>query len=271
MSKMCLKVAILDMNAGHPNLGLQSIIDTVEKFGNGLVYKVFDVRAKSEIPDLSFDIYLSSGGPGSPFDGDGIWNKQYYDLVQQIWDWNLQKEANKKHVLFICHSFQMACIHFDIGSIKKRKSISFGIFPTEKTSAGEQETLFKPLPNPFYVADFRDWQVIQPNVKQLKKLGATILTIEKERPHIDLERAIMSVRFSDEMLGVQFHPEAHPEGMFSHFSDEKRKAQVIENHGKAKYDQMLADMQHPEKIQLTHNTVIPGFLQNAHKQIMSDK
>ena len=54
MTDTILKIAILDMNAGHPNLGLQSIVDTVIKYGQGLAYEVFDVRAKAEIPDLSF-------------------------------------------------------------------------------------------------------------------------------------------------------------------------------------------------------------------------
>jgi len=262
-----LKVAILDMNAGHLNLGLQSIVDTVKEFGQGLIFEIFDVRAKSEVPDLSFDIYISSGGPGSPFDGDGIWDKKYYALVQQLWDRNLQANVAKKHILFICHSFQMACIHFDIATIKRRKSISFGIFPTDKTAAGQAEPLFAKLPDPFYVADFRVWQVVQPKEEKLAALGAKILSIEKERPHIHLERAIMSIRFSPEILGVQFHPEAHPAGMLKHFSDKNRKAQVIRNHGKEKYQQMIADMQDSDRIALTHKTVIPEFLQNACQQL----
>ena len=267
MSNKSIKVAILDMNAGHPNLGLQSIVEVVKDFGNPTTYQVFDVRAKAEIPSLDFDIYISSGGPGSPFDGDGHWDKQYYDLVEQLWDWNKQKNVVKKHILFICYSFQMACIHFDIATIKRRKSISFGIFPTYKTAKGKQEALFAQLPDPFYIADFRIWQVVQPKTERLTVLGAEILTIEKERPTINLDRAIMAVRFSPEMIGVQFHPEAHPKGMLQHFSEKKRKAQVIRNHGKAKYEQMIADMQHPDRIALTYNKVIPQFLHTACMQL----
>jgi GMP synthase-like glutamine amidotransferase len=261
-----MKVAILDMNAGHPNLGLQAIIDTVKKQEIAFDYEVFDVRTKAEIPNLDFDIYISSGGPGSPLDGDGHWDKKFFQFIQDVWDWNQQEGQVKKQVLFICHSFQMACRFFGVGTIKRRKSISFGIFPTHKTVAGQQEQLFKNLADPFYIADFRDWQVVKSDDSQLKAPQAEILTIEKERSHVKFERAIMSVRFSPEIIGVQFHPEAHPKGMLLHFSDEKRKAQVVENHGLKKYEQMIADMKDTNRLLKTHNEVIPGFLENAWRQ-----
>ena len=271
MSITPLKVAILDMNAGHPNLGLQSIVDIVSSLGKVVDYQVFEVRIKAEIPNLDYDIYISSGGPGSPLDGDGNWDKRYYELIQQLWDWNQQEGFRKKQVLFICYSFQMACHHFGIGKIKRRKSISFGVFPMYKTVAGQKEELFKNLPDPFYIADFRSWQVVQPNEENLKTLSAKILSLEKERPHIPLERAIMSVRFSREIVGVQFHPEAQPNGMVKHFSDKKRKAQVIQNHGREKYEQMIADIKDPNRILLTYKTIIPVFLKCALNQIQSGR
>jgi len=270
MTSNPIKVAILDMNNGHPNLGLQSIVAVVAQMEQSFAFEVFDVRSKGEVPSLDFDIFISSGGPGSPFEGDGDWDKRFYELIDQIWDWNQNpNRERKKHVLFICHSFQMACLHFGVATIKRRKSISFGIFPTQKTERGQEEKLFKALPDPFYIADFRSWQAVQPNEKRLAELGAKVLCIEKERPHVKLERAIMAIRFSPEILAVQFHPEAHAEGMLKHFSDKKRKVQVIRNHGKDKYEQMIADMKDPDKIALTNQTVIPGFLDYAFRQILS--
>ena len=63
-----IKLAILDMNNDEPNQGLRCIIDIVKMFSKEVDFKVFDVRAKNELPDLSFDIYISSGGPGSPLE-----------------------------------------------------------------------------------------------------------------------------------------------------------------------------------------------------------
>ncbi|MEL6867999.1 MAG: GMP synthase, partial [Bacteroidota bacterium] len=128
---------------------------------------------------------------------------------------------------------------------------------------GEGEPIFANLPNPFYVADFRDYQVVQPNVQRMDELGAKLLLLEKFRPHVPLERAMMGIRFSAEFFGVQFHPEADPEGMLIHFSAAKRKKGIIDEHGEAKFDQMIADLNDPEKIPLTHRTILPTFLDHA--------
>jgi len=45
------------------------------------------------------------------------------------------------------------------------------------------------MEDPFYAVDSRDYQVIEPDHQQLQRIGATILAIEKERPHVLLERA----------------------------------------------------------------------------------
>ena len=89
-------------------------------------YEVFDVRYKREIPGLDFDIYISSGGPGDPLDGDGVWDKEYFDLMDQLWEHN-KNHAEKKFVFFVCHSFQMICHHMGIGTISLRRKESFGL------------------------------------------------------------------------------------------------------------------------------------------------
>ena len=38
----------------------------------GVEYETFDTRAGCEIPGLEYDAYISSGGPGSPFDTDRL-------------------------------------------------------------------------------------------------------------------------------------------------------------------------------------------------------
>lgn len=257
-----LQLAILDMNNGIENMGLNAIKDIVRLFEKDLEWQVFDVRAKNEIPDMSFDIYISSGGPGSPFDGDGIWDKAYYNWIDSVWDWN-KKEEQKKHVFFICHSYQMACIHFGIADVIPRKSRSFGVFPTHKTIQGELEPVFEKLPDPFWIGDFRLFQVVQPKFELMNELGIQLLCLEKIRPHVPLERAMMAVRFSDEMIGTQFHPEAYPLGMKETFSKEEKKKEIIKNFGEAKYNQMMTDLDDPNKVLLTYNTILPVFIEQA--------
>ncbi len=260
---MKLRLAILDLYNGTANQGMRCIKEIVSRYDEVLDWKVYDVRAKAAIPDLSYDIYISSGGPGSPLDGDGIWDIGWFNIVQNIWEWNRRKPGQKKYVLFICHSFQMACHHFQLGSIVPRRSPSFGTFPVHQTDTGILESLFEGLDNPFWVADFRSWQFIEPDAARFQELGAEILALEKIRPHVPLERAVMAVRFSPEMVGVQFHPEADGDGMLVHFKEEERRKSIIENHGETKYKHMIRDLNDPNKIEKTNLVVIPNFLNQA--------
>ena len=259
-----LRVAILDLNNNVPNRGTLYLKRLVESYGEVLTYEVFDVRFKKEIPDTSFDIYLSSGGPGSPFDFEGGWDAAYFALIQDLWEHNNTPSVTEpKFVFFICHSFQLACQYFKIGSIKQRVSRSFGTFPCDKTDMGENELYFKGLQNPFWIADFRDWQVVNANKDYLKERSFKIVALEKERPHVNLPRAIMAIRFSRQFFGTQFHPEADADGMLTHFHDPERKAQVIKDYGEEKWLTMLSDLENEQKINLTHTTILPNFMNDA--------
>ena len=258
-----LKLAILDLYDGEPNQGMRAIKSIVEMYDEQFDWKVFDVRAKAEVPDTSYDVYISSGGPGSPLDGDGIWNKRCFDLIDELWAINQSNNGPKKYAFFICHSFQMICDHFDLARVLLRRSKAFGTFPVHLTPDGSMEPYFEVLPNPFCAADFRLWQVVQPDHEAFEQMGAKILALEKIRPHIPLERAIMAIRFSREFFGVQFHPEADPEGMRIHFSQPDKKANIIEEHGLEKFEQMMSDLDQADKIPLTFNTILPTFLDDA--------
>ncbi len=256
------KLAVLDLYNGQANQGMRCIQEIVAAFAGQIEYDVFDVRSKAEIPGLEYDIYLSTGGPGDPRVGDGVWDEKYYNWLQSVWEWN-QHHEDKKKVFFICHSFQMAVHHFKLATINKRQSMSFGTFPVHKTEQGMKEAVFNGLETPFWAADFRDFQVIKPRLALFEKMGAEILALEKIRPHIDLERAIMAIRFSKEMIGVQFHPEADPQGMIAHFIDPERRKAIIDEHGAEKYHRMLVDLRHPDRIMRTYERVLPQFLEQA--------
>lgn len=256
-------MAVLDMNAGKPNQGMRCIREIVAAFEFAFDIDEFDVRKHHQVPGLEYDVYISSGGPGNPLEGDGIWDTAWYKLVGDIWSWNQENGGDKKYIFFICHSFQMACHHFCLGSITRRKSTSFGVMPVHHTEDGKNDPLFCDLPDPFYVVDSRDYQLVQPNLDVFKQHGASILALEKIRTHVDYERAIMAVRFSQEMVGTQFHPEADPVGMKIHFGQEEVRQTVIDNFGQLKYDTMMDHIDDPDKIELTHATILPRFIDYA--------
>ena len=81
---MKLRLAILDLNAGLPNQGMRCISEIVSNYHHLLEVDVFDVRVTAEVPDLSYDIYISSGGPGNPMEGDGVWDERFYTLIRMF-------------------------------------------------------------------------------------------------------------------------------------------------------------------------------------------
>ena len=264
--KKAVRIAILDLYEGVANQGMRCIREIINQFGEtnnlNLSWDEFEVRLEKQVPDLSYDIYISSGGPGSPLDTEGSeWEKVYFNWLSKVEHWN-QNQANvqKKQVFFICHSFQLACRHYQIAHVTKRKSTSFGVFPMHLLPNGKDETIFNGLRDPFYSVDSRDYQVITPDHNRLHQMGATILAIEKERPHIPLERAIMAVRFNENMIGTQFHPEADAIGMSLHLQTEEKKRTVVENHGLAKWESMIKHLNDPEKIMWTYAHILPNFL-----------
>lgn len=271
MSKNDVRIALLDMNNNHPNQGMRNIKELSKTFQDQSEYdvavEIFDVRYKNEIPHLEdFDIFISSGGPGNPHREGYEWENRYADFLDHIWEHNRIND-NKKYLFLVCHSFQLAVIHFGIANVCKRKSYSFGVMPIHKSEEGDNEFLFKNLPDPFYGVDSRAYQCIEPNQQKIEELGMKVVALEKIRPAVHLERAVMAVHFSDEIFGTQFHPEADPIGFLKNLENEKNKQAMIETFGMEKYLETIDRMNDEDKIILTQAQIIPRFLQLAAEQI----
>lgn len=256
------------MNDGRPNQGMRCIHALVSDFihrRHGIV-ETYDVRGHNQLPDLEdFDILISSGGPGSPLETvHEDWDKKWCGLMDDILLHN-QLSENKKHVFLICHSFQMACRHWQVGEVVKRNSLAFGIFPTHKVEDAFGDSIMDAMPDPFWSVEHRYFQVVQPDEQRLVEMGAKVVAIEKDRPHVPYERATVAIRFSPEVFGTQFHPEADADGMRLHFSKPEQRELIIQNHGEAKYYSLLDHLDDPDKIMLTYNLMIPTFLENAVK------
>lgn len=264
-----VRVAILDLYEGVENQGMRCIRELLDYYaevnGLDLLREEFDVRKEFKVPDLSFDIYISSGGPGSPLESEGSeWEKNYFNWLHQVETYNADAgNTHKKHVLFICHSFQLACRHYKVADVTKRKSTAFGIFPVHMLDTAREESLFKGMNDPFYAVDSRDYQVIKPHHNRLREMGATLLCIEKERPHVPLERAVMAIRFNKYMIGTQFHPEADAIGMTMYLKRDDKRQTVIDSYGFDKWKSMIDHLNDPDKILFTYSHIIPNFLKEC--------
>jgi len=268
MTKQKIKIATIDLYNNERNEGMRCIREIVSEVSENnlhtdIDYDVFETRYKGDVPDLSYDIFISSGGPGSPFeDEDKQWDKDYFNLLDKIWNHN-QNSDHKKFMFFICHSFQMMARYFQFGEVNKRFINSFGVMPFHKTEDGKIDQILKNLSDPFYAADIRHWQVVNADQKIIDALGAKILSWEIPEEENKNNPAITSVRISNEIAGTQFHPEADPESMLYHFKQDERKKFIIDRYDESRYNEMIGYLEHPDKIKLTRKTVIPAFLNNA--------
>jgi homoserine O-succinyltransferase/O-acetyltransferase len=273
-----IKIAILDLYERQPNEGMRCIKNLLNDYARlhqlNLQYDEFEVRVNKQLPNIvNYQIFISTGGPGSPIDSKGTeWEQAYFNWIEQVEIWNGNDTyLPKKKIFFICHSFQLACRYFQLADVVKRKSTAFGVFPVHFIPTNSEDPVWTGLKNPFYAVDSRDYQVITPNAAAIEKAGATILCIEKERPHVPLERAIMAIRFNAHMVGTQFHPEADAEGMSRYLLQKDKKKIVVTNHGLVKWQSMLAQLNDPDKIMLTQAHILPNFLDECLKQKMEDR
>ena len=272
--KQKVRIAILDLYEGVDNQGMRCLRNIIKEFGRinnlDITLDEFDVRLKNSVPDLSYEIYISSGGPGNPIDSKGSeWESYYFKWLSNVEKWNADViQVQKKYIFFICHSFQLVCRHWELANVCARKSTSFGVFPIHMLEDGQEEPVFSGMPDPFYAVDSRDFQVIEPRMNILYK-GAKILCIEKDRPTLNYERAIMAIRFNDYFIGTQFHPEADAIGMSMYLQTDAKKKTVIESHGLKKWESMIEQLNDPDKILWTYAHILSNFLNIALNSLYS--
>jgi len=268
-----LRIAILDLYEGKPNQGMRCIRQIIREWSEyhniPIHFDEFEVRLSQQLPDLSYDMYISTGGPGSPLESIGSdWETKYFEWLDRVETWNQDpSKPAKKFVFFICHSFQIVCRNYGVGRVSRRKKTAFGVFPVHVTLEGQRDPLFNGLRDPFYVVDSRDFQVTTPDFRKIGQMGASILCIEKYRPHVPYEQAIMGMRFNEYMVGTQFHPEADAMGMSMYLQTEEKKQLVLEQHGEEKWKSMIDQLGDPDKIMWTYAHVLPNFLSMASRHL----
>lgn len=250
-----IRIAVLDMYAGAPNLGMRCLDNIINGWGqlrgHKTIVEVFNTRGNCEIPNDQYDIYISSGGPGSPLDSvTEQWDQTYTQWLDHM-------HTIHKPVFLICHSFQIACRHFDLGKVCLRRSRQIGVLPVH---ALFEDALLKGLEETFYAMESRSYQIIEPNDEKINLMNAQIMALEKSRPAVPLERAIMAIKFSEKMYGVQFHPEAAINELVIYFNEAATKKSIIDEFGIEKWERIINHLDDSSPIHYTYTHLIPNFL-----------
>jgi homoserine O-succinyltransferase/O-acetyltransferase len=269
-----LRIALLDMNNGYKNQGFRCISEIVagsigswnRRHGElPAVVEHFRVRDRGEVPRHRFDIYISSGGPGSPHDGEGQqWEKDYFRLLDSIIEHNLHKER-KTYFFAICHSLQVMARRLRFAEVVPAPRPVYGIMPVYPTSDGMQSYIFQDFADRFFAFERRNYQVVAPDRSVLASLGARVLAIESR--HGLKGKAIMALSIGDQFQATQFHPEADRDSVLRNFLDPEKCTDILELNGEDLYNKMLASLRAEDRVKRVRTLVIPKFLTRAYEHL----
>jgi homoserine O-succinyltransferase/O-acetyltransferase len=263
------RLCIVDMNDGHVNQAMRCFRSIAARFfqrvteaNPGVECKLVEVSPRNTEDDVprDCDLYLSSGGPGSPFDGDGKqWPNRYYRYLDDVVEAAEEGGADQKALFAVCYSFEMIIRHFKIAEMKPRAERKFGVMPVYTTPEGQEHPLLAPFADRLFAFEHRNWEAIDLDTRKLAALGGQLLARES-RDGVSKGRAVLGVDVTSGIEAVQFHPEADRAGVVSWVSRPDQAAAFKATYGEVTYAAMLRTLDDPRRLARTYALVIPGWL-----------
>ncbi len=268
-----LRVGIVDMNAGHANQAIRCLGVILDQFERRVVAKNPSLRMtrvhvsprdKTEEPPHDCHLYLCSGGPGSPYDGDGEdWVDDFGDLLDHVVDENVRTMTDGvghgPGLFAVCYSFEMAVRHFELADLRPRASRKFGVMPIYTTGDGLAHPLFEAFGDRLFAFEHRNWEAVDLDESALARNGGVLLARES-RDGVSKGEALMGFDFAPGIEGVQFHPEADRPGVMAWVARPDQAAAFKEAYGITTYERMLKTLDDPMRLARTFALMIPGFL-----------
>lgn len=264
-----LRFGVIDMNAGHQNQAIRCmgvLIDQlaarVQAANPGLRVERVHVspRDKDEPPPDDCDLYLSSGGPGSPYDGDGeAWVDDYSQFLDGVVDDNHRHGGRGRAALCICYSFEMAVRHFRVAEVAPRSSRKFGVMPVYTTEDGREHPLLAPFGDRLFAFEHRNWEAVGLDHSALAKHRGSLLARES-RDGVSKGQALMAFDFAPGVEGVQFHPEADRPGVMAWVARPDQAEAFKLAYGITTYERMLKTLDNPQRLARTFALLIPGWM-----------
>ena len=268
-----VRICLVDMNNGVANQATRCFRRLVDGFGarvrerNPTVEVVFShvqPRNLGELPPDDVDLVLSSGGPGSPFDGmDDPWGLGYRKFLDRVVEGNLKDPASAPKALLVCHSFQFAVIHFAFARMAARETKKFGLMPAYMTRDGEASDFLSPFGYRLFCWEHRNWEAIELDAAKLEAQGGAVLARETHHSHTREKykgEAYLAFRFAKGLDGTQFHPEADKPGVLAWVDKPESQAALRAAYGDMLLERMIKSLGNPERLGKTFALLIPGWL-----------
>jgi GMP synthase-like glutamine amidotransferase len=269
-----LHLCLVDMNNGVPNEATRCFKDILGAFTRRAqsTNPTIDVRLShvqprnlGEAVPADADLVLSSGGPGSPFDGyDEPWCTAYRTFLDRVVDTHLRGGASPA-TLIVCHSFEIGVQHFGFARMERRASRKFGLMPVYTTYAGARSPLLGAFGERLFAWEHREWEALGLDEGKLASTGGELWAVESRPDGSSGWKGdgLLAFRFAPGIEGTQFHPEADRGGALAWIRRPEQAAACIEAYGQLTYDRMLVSLDDPTRLARTFAVLIPGWLDRA--------
>lgn len=273
-----LRLCLVDMNNGVANQATRCFRRIFDAFAQKvraanpsleIQFKHVQPRNLGELPDRDVDLVMSSGGPGSPFDGyEDAWCTGYRKFLDSVVERNIKDSIRSPSLFVVCHSYEIAVTHFAIAEMTKREALKFGVMPCYVTDEGMRSEVFRPFEDRLFVWEHRSWQAVNLDEKKLGELGGELWAVES-RPggSVDKGPAHMAMRFAPGIIGTQFHPEADMPGVMAWINRPEHAADLRDAYGNALYERMIQTLKNPMRLARTFALLLPGWLARRYNEI----
>jgi GMP synthase-like glutamine amidotransferase len=274
--RRAVRVCIVDMNDGHVNQAMRCLRSIVAQFFDrvvahnpGLACHVSEVSPRDTNAPVprDADLYLSSGGPGSPFEGDGEpWVDDYYRFADDVVEAAIGAGERQKALFGVCYSYEMLVRKFAVAKVAPRTERKFGVMPIYTTQDGQRHPLLSAFGDRLFAFEHRNWEAVDLDAAKLRALGGKVLA-QESRDGVSKGRAILGFEVAPGIEAVQFHPEADRAGVINWVARPEQAAAFKETYGEVTYQAMLRTLDDPRRLARTYALVIPGWMTRKFNQL----
>jgi GMP synthase-like glutamine amidotransferase len=230
-----IPIALIDLNAGKPNLGVSAIESRLREAA--MDWTRFEPRVEGSLPSSEIAGAILTGGPGSPLEN--------LPWRGRVMDW-LEAALPRTPVLGICMGCQLLASAYGY-ELRELGSPRFGIYPLGLTAAGEDDSVLGQLDRDSTVFEQRRWGIF-PGPK-----GPSAVALARAETG-----EATALRFGPGILGTVFHPEAAPTPVRNWIRDDQTvRRKVLQRHGP---EGMAHQLSLVEGLATTWDRLIPGFL-----------
>jgi homoserine O-succinyltransferase len=270
-----VRVCLVDMNAGLKNEAMRCLRGHVDSFAAAVretnpyveVERVeVSPRDRGDIIVRDADLYLCSGGPGSPFDAEGtFWDADFRSFLDGV----VRQDVGvaQRSVFAICYSFELAVRHFDIAKLVKREQKKFGVMPAYTTTAGRAHPMLAPFGDRIFAFEHRNWDALDVRESRLSSMGGASLARESREGVNDKGESMLAFHVGEAFESTLFHPEADRAGIRAWIDDPDHEAEFREVYGDLTHERMMRTVDNPERIDRTHRVVLPSWFRRRFAEL----